>query len=360
MATKKLVLIDGHALAYRMFFALPLEAFTTKEGEPTNATYGFTRTLMELVLADNPPEYLAVSFDVGKTFRDDIFAEYKGTREKMPDELRVQIERIREVVQALNIPVLELEGFEADDVLGTVAQQAKPHAVPVHIITGDRDLLQLVDDNTRVELPTRGGRPPEIYDDAAVIKKFHVRPDQIVDYKALVGDSSDNIPGVRGVGPKTAARLLNKYETLDAIYDHVAEVKGAMGKKLADGKDNAYLSQKLARIVTDAPITLDIEACRTQDFEGQPVLDMFRALEFRTLTNMLVEHLGDELDFISDESSEPPTETIIVRSREQLDELVNALNHAGIISFDLETTSLNKMKADIVGICLAVDTGSQC
>ena len=159
MSIKKLVLIDGHALAYRMFFALPLEAFTTKEGEPTNATYGFTRTLMELILADNPPEYLAVSFDLGRTFRDDLFEEYKGTREKMPDELRVQIERIREVVQALNIPVLELENYEADDVLGTVAQQAKPHEVPVHIITGDRDLLQLVDDNTRVELPTRGGRP---------------------------------------------------------------------------------------------------------------------------------------------------------------------------------------------------------
>lgn len=356
MSTKKLVLIDGHALAYRMFFALPLEAFTTKEGEPTNATYGFTRTLMELILADNPPEYLAVSFDLGRTFRDDLFEAYKGTREKMPDELRVQIERIREVVQALNIPVLELENYEADDVLGTIAQQAKPHNVPVHIITGDRDLLQLVDDNTRVELPTRGNRPPEIYDDEAVIQKFGVRPDQIVDYKALVGDTSDNIPGVRGVGPKTASKLLNKYETLDAIYENVDKIKGAMGKKVAAGKDNAYLSQKLARIVTDAPITLDIEACRTQDFDGAPVLDMFRALEFRTLTNMLVERLGDDIgDVVIESTSEPLTETIIVRTQKQLDELVNALNNAKTISFDLETTSLNKMEADIVGICLAVE-----
>ena len=355
MATKKLVLIDGHALAYRMFFALPLEAFTTKEGEPTNATYGFTRTLMELILADNPPEYLAVSFDLGRTFRDDLFEEYKGTREKMPDELRVQIERIREVVMALNIPVLELENFEADDVLGTVAQQAKPHNVPVHIITGDRDLLQLVDDNTRVELPSRASRPPEIYDDEAVIEKFGVRPDQIVDYKALVGDTTDNIPGVKGVGAKTAAKLLNEYETLDAIYANIDAIKGAMGKKLAEDKDNAYLSQKLARIVTDAPITLDIEACRTQDFDGATVLEMFRALEFRTLTNMLVEHLGDEIgDVVIESTSEPPTETIIVRTQKQLGELVTALNNAKTISFDLETTSLNKMKADIVGICLAV------
>lgn len=355
MATKKLVLIDGHALAYRMFFALPLEAFTTKEGEPTNATYGFTRTLMELILADNPPEYLAVSFDLGRTFRDDLFEEYKGTREKMPDELRVQIERIREVVMALNIPVLELENFEADDVLGTVAQQAKPHNVPVHIITGDRDLLQLVDDNTRVELPSRASRPPEIYDDEAVIEKFGVRPDQIVDYKALVGDTSDNIPGVKGVGAKTAAKLLNEYQTLDAIYANIDAIKGAMGKKLAEDKDNAYLSQKLARIVTDAPITLDIEACRTHDFDGATVLDMFRALEFRTLTNMLVEHLGDDIgDVVIESTSEPATETIIVRTQKQLGELVTALNSAKTISFDLETTSLNKMEADIVGICLAV------
>ena len=247
MSTNKLVLIDGHALAYRMFFALPLQAFTTKQGEPTNATYGFTRTLLELILAEHPPQYLAVSFDVGKTFRDDIFTEYKGTREKMPDELRQQIERIKEVAGALNIPILELDGYEADDVLGTVAQQARPHGVPVHIITGDRDLLQLVDENTHVELPTRGSQPSEVYDPNGVIQKMGVRPNQIVDYKALVGDSSDNIPGVRGVGDKTAVKLLTQYDTLDNLYAHIEEVKGAMGKKLVTGQESAYLSQKLAR-----------------------------------------------------------------------------------------------------------------
>ncbi|MCB8984772.1 MAG: DNA polymerase I [Ardenticatenaceae bacterium] len=354
MSTKKLVLIDGHALAYRMFYALPLEAFTTKEGEPTNATYGFTRTLLDLILADNPPEYLAVSFDVGKTFRDDLFTEYKGTREKMPDELALQIERIREVVQTLNIPVLELEGYEADDVLGTVARQARPHAVPVHIITGDRDLLQLVDDNTQVELPSRASQPPEIYDETAVFDKFGVRPDQIVDYKALVGDTSDNIPGVSGVGPKTAAKLLGQYDTLDNLYAHIDDVKGAMGKKLAEGKDSAYLSQKLARIVTDAPIQLEIEACRAQDFEAAPVLEIFRDLEFRSLTNQLVDYLGDDIDFSPPESAQPPTETIIVRTPKQLADLVTALEQAKLISFDLETTSLNEMEARIVGICLAV------
>ena len=208
MTVNQLVLIDGHALAYRMFFALPIDAFTTKDGEPTNATYGFIRTVLERILADNPPQYFAVSFDLGKTFRDEMFAEYKGTREKMPDELRLQISRIQEVLKALNVPILTLEGFEADDVLGTIARQIKPQGVPVYIITGDRDLLQLVDDNTLVELPQRGSRPPEVFDVDGVVNYFGVQPDQVVDWKAMVGDSSDNIPGVRGVGQKTATKLL--------------------------------------------------------------------------------------------------------------------------------------------------------
>ena len=166
MPKKELILIDGHALAYRMFFALPLEAFTTRAGEPTNATYGFTRSLMDLVLSSDPPEFLAVSFDTGKTFRDDIFPDYKGTRAKTPDELHMQVDRIREVVTMFNIPILEMEGYEADDVLGTVARQSAALGVPTRILTGDRDLLQLVDEQTHILLAGRGGT--EEYDTAAV------------------------------------------------------------------------------------------------------------------------------------------------------------------------------------------------
>ena len=354
MSKNQLVLIDGHALAYRMFFALPLEAFTTKSGEPTNATFGFLRTVLDWILADDPPRYFAVSFDLGRTFRDDLFEEYKGTREKMPDELRLQIERIKEVIQAFNIPVLELEGYEADDVLGTIARQAKPLGVPVHIITGDRDLLQLVDDNTHVELPTRGSRPSEVFDVQGVIDYFEVRPDQVVDYKALVGDSSDNIPGVKGVGAKTAAKLLKQYETLDEIYANVDAIKGAMGKKIVEGKESAYLSQKLAQIVTDAPITLELAACVSHDFDPNPVLEIFRELEFRSLTNTLIERLGDQPDIEEPESELKPTETVIVRTQEQLDDLVQKLNAAKLISFDVETTGLDKTTAELVGICIAV------
>ncbi|MCC6603463.1 MAG: DNA polymerase I [Anaerolineae bacterium] len=354
MTKNLLVLIDGHALAYRMFFALPLEAFTTKSGEPTNATYGFLRTVIDWILADNPPKYFAVSFDLGRTFRDDMFEEYKGTREKMPDELRLQIDRIKEVIRTLNIPILELEGFEADDVLGTVARQAKPLGVPVHIITGDRDLLQLVDDNTHVELPARGSRPPEVFDVAGVVGYFEVRPDQVVDYKALVGDTSDNIPGVKGIGAKTAAKLLHDYDTLDNIYANIDNIKGANGKKLAEGKASAYLSRDLARIVTDAPIALDLAACVAQDFDPNPVLEIFRELEFRSLTNILMERLGEREDIEEPESQLKPTEPVLVRTQAQLDELVQTLNAATLISFDVETTGLDKTTAELVGICLAV------
>jgi DNA polymerase-1 len=349
-----LILIDGHALAYRMFYALPLEAFTTDDGEPTNATFGFTRTLLERLLSDKPPQYFAVSFDLGRTFRDDMFAEYKGTREKMPDELRVQIGRIKDVVRAFNIPILELEGYEADDVLGTVARQAKGAGVRAHIITGDRDLLQLVDDNTAVELPPRrGSQAPEVYDTAAVVDYFGVSPSQVVDWKAMVGDTSDNIPGVRGVGQKTATRLLQQYGSLDAVYENIESIKGAMGKKLADGKENAYLSYKLAKIVTDAPITLELEACLAQDFDATPVLEMFRELEFRTLTRQLLDQL-DDAPQLAEVNEEPLTEAILVNTEVQLADLVEKLNDAGMISFDVETTGLDKMTAAVVGICLAV------
>ena len=359
MPQKKLVLIDGHALAYRVFFGLPLEAFTTKNGEPTNATYGFTRTLMDQLFADDPPQYLAVSFDVGKTFRDEMFAEYKGTREKMPDELRVQIDRIREVVRAFNIPILELDGFEADDVLGTIAKQAAPLGVPVQIITGDRDLLQLVNDNTMVELPPgRFSSDPQLYDEDAVIAKYGIRPDQIVDWKAMTGDTSDNIPGVAGVGDKTAVSLLQTYGTLDNIYANLEEVKTRFRNKLVEGKESAYLSQKLAQIVTNAPINLDIEACLAHDFDANGVLALFQELEFRSLTNRLLEVAGgDGADLFLGETIEAPkqTETILVQTENELKKMVEALEKANMIAFDCETTGLDKLTARLVGISLAVE-----
>jgi DNA polymerase-1 len=357
MTTERLVLIDGHALAYRMFFALPLESFTTKSGEPTNATYGFSRMLLDLLLAPEPPEYLAVSFDTGATFRDDLFHEYKGTREKMPDELAVQIERIKQVIKTLNIPILELEGYEADDVLGTVAAQMKGQT-PVYIITGDRDLLQLVDDNTLVELPSRRpGQSGEVYDAARVVEYLGVRPDQVVDYKALVGDVSDNIPGVKGIGEKTTIKLLAEYGTLANLYAHLDEIKGALRQKLEDGRPSAELSYQLARIITDAPLQIDLKQCLARDFDPAEVMAIFRELEFRSLSKALMSGV-DQVDMpetaVGDEIT-GKTEVVIVRDEAALVDLERRLNQAQWISFDLETDSLERLSANIVGFCLSVE-----
>lgn len=352
MNDDRLVLIDGHALAYRVFYALPVDAFTTKSGEPTNATYGFARTLMDLMFDGQPPKYLAVAFDKGLTFRDELYEDYKGTREKMPDELDIQLTRIRQLVETFNIPVLELDGYEADDVLGTIAQQAKEQNVHVHILTGDRDLLQLVDENTTVELPpSRYERDASIYDINAVRERYGLDPKQIVDLKALMGDSSDNIPGVPGVGEKTATTLLQKYGNLDAIYEHLDEIQTRFRNKLEEGRESAFLSRELARIHTDAPIELDIDACLTQEFEPKAVLELFQELEFRSLTG----RLADSLDQVPSLSDRPPTDVHIVRTEEELAALKKKLEAAEQISFDVETTSLDKMSAELVGICLSVE-----
>ena len=206
-----LYLIDGHALAYRMYFALTAGSssarWQTSTGEPTAGVYGFARELLR-ILEQEKPEYLAVAFDTGKTFRDEIYPAYKGTRAKMPEDLRPQIERIREMVDVFNIPRLEREGFEADDVLGSAARIAAENGLGVKIVTGDRDLLQLVNERTVVYLA--GDDKNYITAEDVLASKFAVRPEQVVDYKALVGDTSDNIPGVSGVGEKTASALLGK------------------------------------------------------------------------------------------------------------------------------------------------------
>jgi DNA polymerase-1 len=241
-----LYLIDGHALAYRMYFALTAggssQRWISSKGEPTAGTYGFARELIR-ILEQEEPEYLAVAFDTGKTFRDKIYPEYKATREKMPDDLRPQIERIRMMVDAFNIPRLEMEGYEADDVLGSVARLAIEEGLGVKIITGDRDLLQLVNKRTAVYL---AGDDQTYITDQDVIKKLGVRPDQVVDYKAIVGDTSDNIPGVKGVGEKTAIGLLEKYKTLDNIYKNLDKIENRWKGKFEANKDVAYMSRDLA------------------------------------------------------------------------------------------------------------------
>ncbi|MBK8419520.1 DNA polymerase I [Candidatus Villigracilis saccharophilus] len=380
-----LYLIDGHALAYRMYFALTAGAgsqrWQNSKGEPTAGIYGFARELVR-ILEQEKPEYLAVAFDVGKTFRDEIFPEYKGTREKMPDDLRPQIERIRQMVDAFNIPRLEKEGFEADDVLGSAARIAAEQGLGVKIITGDRDLLQLVNERTSVYL---AGDDQTYITDADVIKKLGVRADQVVDYKAIVGDTSDNIPGVKGVGEKTAITLLEKFGTLDAVYANLDQVENRWRGKLESSKESAYMSYELARIHTDLKIDLDLEHAKITSFDPSALEEFFTEMEFRTLLakvpaisgGVAVSSIPSEIAVKSTKTksgqlsmfvNEPQVvhaatlqasniEVTIVDTSDKLKELTTALAKARIISFDTETTSTEEMQAEMVGISLAIEEG---
>ena len=367
-----LYLIDGHALAYRAYFALTMSAserMQTRTGEPTAGIFGFASVILRLLEQDHP-EYLAVAFDTGKTFRNDLYPEYKATRAKMPDDLRTQIDRIRQMLDAFRIPRLEVEGVEADDVLGSVAQQAVAHGLGVKIITGDRDLLQLVND--RIIINLAGSKMSESRDFTAelVVDSLGVRPDQVVDYKALVGDKSDNIPGVPGVGEKTATALLAQYETLDTIYENLAEIPDRVRNKLESGRDLAYLSRNLATIRTDVPVSIDLEQAHTTRLDLVAAEAIFREFEFRSLINRLralapadAPAAGQQLSLFGEPVQRigAPTPTSlnvhIVRTPADLDELVKALSGAEWISLDTETTSIDPMLADLVGISLAVQPG---
>ncbi len=373
-----LYLIDGHALAYRTYYALTRGssgAFTTSKGEPTAGVFGFTSVLLRILEGDRP-DYLAVAFDTGRTFRDEIFADYKATRAKMPDDLRPQIERIRQLVDVFNIPRLEMEGYEADDVLGSAARNAVEQGLGVKIITGDRDLLQLVDERVIVNLPGRSLSDSKDYFPADVKEYLGVRPDQVVDYKALEGDKSDNIPGVKGVGKKTAVNLLEAYENLDGIYQHLDELSPSLRKKLETDRDNAYMSQELARIVTDLNVRIDIERARPEHFDPQQVEALFRELEFRALMNRLNALLkdmglrgtqpGEQLTMFGEQKparvevvgdGSVPDGAITVDTPQALEDLALRLASADMISFDTETTSTDQMQADLVGISLAIEPG---
>jgi len=378
-----LYLLDGHALAYRTFFAITRsthERLQTQAGEPTAGVFGFASVLLRLMESDKP-EFLAVTFDGGHSFRDQIYSDYKATRAKMPDDLRPQMDRIRQLVDAFSFPRIELDGYEADDILGSLAQQAVKKGFGVKIITGDRDLLQLV--NERIIVNLAGSKLSEAVDyTAPMVKKYlGVRPDQVVDYKALVGDHSDNIPGIRGIGEKTACALLEKYGTLDEIYNHLDEQPKGIREKLEAGKASAYMSQRLAAILTDLKVSLDLDTARVDLVKAYPAVEaLFRELEFRSLLNRLDKLVGikteqplakentpkvngGQLSFFGEDATrigipqDYEIDTRVVDTVPLLRDLVDDLSSANTISFDTETTSTDPMRGRLVGVSLAVRPG---
>ncbi len=369
-----LILIDGHAIAYRAYYALTAggggERWITSEGEPTAGTYGFASILMR-TLEQNHPEYLAVAFDRGKTFRNEMYEGYKATRAKMPDDLRIQIERMRELVDALGVPRLEMDGFEADDILGSSAKTFAQKGYTVKIVTGDRDLLQLVDENVIVNLAGGKISDSKDYTPDKVKEYLGVPPELVVDYKALVGDPSDNYPGVPGIGPKTALTLLDTWGSVENIYANLDQVKGAARTKLENGKESAFLSQTLAKIKTDLPDSFKIENAATANMNFPAAEKLFRTLQFTTLIPKLRKLAASfrpaaaqaslfdaptaPIEEESRESYHP--EYTIVDTTEKIHALAEKIASAETLSFDTETTGIDPISAELVGISLAVKEG---
>lgn len=294
---KKLILIDGNAIIHRAYHALP--PLSTKKGELVNAVYGFASTLLS-VIEKFKPDYIAASFDLaGPTFRHEKFENYKANRVKADDELYAQIPRVKEVVQAFNIPIYEKAGYEADDIIGTIAKQAsaigrsafggkdKKEQIETVIVTGDMDALQLVNDSTIVYTMRRGLSDAIIYDAEKVEERYGLKPDQLIDFKGLRGDPSDNIPGVKGIGEKTASDLLQKYQTIAGVYENIEKIKGAVKDKLERDKANAILSKDLATIRLDAPVQLELEKTKLHDFDREEIVKLFGELNFYSLVKRL-------------------------------------------------------------------------
>ncbi|HFC76607.1 MAG TPA: DNA polymerase I, partial [Candidatus Moranbacteria bacterium] len=297
---EKLVIIDGNAIIHRSYHALP--PFTTKKGELVNAVYGFTSTLLT-VIDKFKPKYIVATFDLkAPTFRHKKFKDYKATRVKGPDELYAQISRVKEIVQAFGIPIYEKENFEADDVIGTIAQQVNENSknkksnLEMIIVTGDLDTLQLIKPNVKVYTMSRGINKAVLYDEQAVRERYTLTPEQLKDFKGLRGDTSDNIPGVKGIGEKGAINLLTKYKTLEGVYQNINEIKGALKEKLETDKAQAFLSKDLGIIKTDVPIKFNLSKCKTIDFDQNKLLTLFRELGFHSLIKRFLKNNGEEID----------------------------------------------------------------
>ena len=400
MAQPKLALIDGHAVAFRAFHALREANLRTSDGEPTFAVYGFCQIVLT-TLQNLDPEFVAVSFDVGKTFRHEEFVDYKAGRGETPDEFHIQLARIKQVVEALNIPIYVAPGFEADDVIGTLARQGTESGADTYIVTGDTDTLQLVDECVRVLLAQPYGRTQEtkLYDLPGVLERYKgLRPNQLADLRGLKGDASDNIPGVKGIGETGAIQLLNQFGSVEEIYARLDEVPARYRKHLENQAEAARFSKRLAEIRTDVPITLDLERCRLKDYDREAAIALFRELEFAKLLGKLPGVHSKQAAASPDAA--PPADVVAVTADggvaqqlgmferaetaagrptalavpsgpapalhgsytavttpEQFEALLAGLAQAPIFAVDVETNSLSFVEADVVGFSFAFTQG---
>jgi len=347
VAPHTLYLVDGSALAYRAYYAFIRNPLTTTDGRNVSAIFGFTNSLLK-ILRDEHPDYIAVVFDTPeKTFRHEKYPEYKATREKMPEEMADQISDLKKMSELMDIPIIEYPGYEADDVMGTLANLAEEEEVDTYLVTGDKDFAQLVNERILLYNTSGSGSDPTILDREGVKEKYGVYPEQVIDYMALMGDSSDNIPGVPGIGKKTAKKLIDQYETLDNALEHAEEISGKRAREgLLENRDQAKLSKELVTIKTDSPVEVDFHDLKWHDFHYEELIEFCRELEFFSMVDQFEE-------FREGGRASDPKEYRAVTSLKELETVVNECAGRDLVSVDLETTHTDPMRADIVGAAIA-------
>ncbi len=351
-----LLLFDGNALVHRAFHALP-PLTQRKTGELVNAVYGFASTLLK-VFADFKPTHWAIAFDrPTPTFRHEMFEEYKAQRPATPEELRSQIRKVHQLVEAFHIPVFEVDGFEADDVLGTLSRQADEQDIETIIVTGDNDMLQAVLPRVKALAPRRSFTDTVLYDEEAVEQKYGIKPEQLADLKALTGDVSDNIPGVPGVGDKTATRLVHQYGSLQGIYDHLEDVAPAkLQTLLREYRAQAFQSKELSTIVKDVPIKLDLKTCQVTHYDRNEVARLFQELEFINLLPRLPQMKAESHHPVGAglmPARTPPMKSLIVNTETALEQLTGELEKTEDLAIGVEIGGEKAMIADLIGIAVS-------
>ncbi|MBS1589911.1 MAG: DNA polymerase I, partial [Bacteroidetes bacterium] len=393
MSEKKLFLLDAFALIYRAYYSLVRSPRVTSTGRNTNAQFGFTTTLLDLINKEKPT-HLAVVFDTpSATERHTDFADYKANRQEAPEDITAAIPDIKEIVRGFNLPCLESDGYEADDIIGTLALEAAELGYTVFMVTPDKDYGQIVRENVFIYKPGYQGGGVEILGPSEICQKWNIkRVDQVIDMLGLMGDAVDNIPGIPGVGEKTAAKLLAEYDTLENVLDNAEKIKGALGQKVLNGKENALMSKKLATIITNVPIQFHEENFRVKDLNKEVLNEIFQTLEFKALAKRVLNtelsadvkpkigsidlfdnpmqvgtkekpnevnqlHLPEiiETNFSTIETTQHDYK--LVQTPKEIEVLVSELLKQPVIAFDTETTDIDAMRAELVGFSFSWEKG---
>ncbi|MGE5436828.1 MAG: 5'-3' exonuclease H3TH domain-containing protein, partial [Syntrophothermus sp.] len=365
MENKKFVIIDAFALAYKAYYAFMQRPLITKKGEPTSAVFGFLTQLFKII-EDNKPDYIAVAFDSKeKTFRHEKFENYKVSRSAMPDDMIPQVLRIKEIINAFRIPIYILPKWEADDIIGSAVCKAEKAGLDCIIVTPDKDLNQLVTDRVKVVRPGRKSDEVTIYDKEKIRTEFGFEPKQMVDYLALIGDSSDDIPGVKGIGEKTAIPLIVKYGSIENLYEHIDEIdKPSVKNKLIDGKANAFMSKELATIDCDMDLEFNFEEAKVKQPDFDKIREIFIELEFKTLFSRVLNIFAKHVEVPKEEVVEEKETELkfydqnkvqykLITQIGEAEELANELAKQDLFAFDTETNSLDIFKLKLAGISFA-------